>query len=58
MLFACEAYGVRLIFARCSADYAGRLNTHLPLEIRLIIIKSDGSVVIHRDIQQSALNWL
>ncbi|MFT4230267.1 MAG: endonuclease NucS [Microbacterium sp.] len=49
---------MRLVVARCSVDYAGRLNTHLPLATRLIMLKSDGSVVIHRDIQQSALNWM
>lgn len=40
---------MRLVIARCSADYVGRLNTHLPMATRLIIVKADGSVLIHSD---------
>jgi RecB family endonuclease NucS len=49
---------VRLIIARCSVDYSGRLNTHLPLATRLIMIKADGTVAFHRDIQHAPLNWM
>lgn len=54
----CETGRVRLIIARCSVDYSGRLNTHLPLATRLIMIKADGTVAFHRDIQHAPLNWM
>jgi RecB family endonuclease NucS len=40
---------VRLIVARCSVDYEGRLSAHLPLATRLIMVKRDGCVAIHAD---------
>jgi RecB family endonuclease NucS len=49
---------VRLVIARCSVDYSGRLTTHLPLATRLIMLKSDGTVAFHRDIQYQPLNWM
>ncbi len=49
---------MRLIIARCSVDYSGRLNTHLPLATRLIMIKADGTVAFHRDIQHAPLNGM
>jgi endonuclease len=49
---------VRIVIARCSVDYTGRLSAHLPLATRLIIIKADGSVVIHNDAGTKALNWM
>jgi endonuclease len=49
---------VRLIIARCSVDYSGRLNTHLPLATRLVMIKADGTVAFHRDVQHAPLNWM
>ena len=49
---------MRLIIARCSVDYAGRLSAHLPLATRLIMIKADGSLVIHSDSGTKALNWM
>ncbi len=49
---------MRLIIARCSVDYSGRLNTHLPLAKRLIMVKADGTVAFHRDIQHQPLNWM
>src|SRR4029079_13949893 len=36
---------VRLVIARCSVDYAGRLTAHLPSAPRLLIVKADGSVL-------------
>jgi RecB family endonuclease NucS len=39
-------------------DYAGKLSAHLPLATRLIIIKADGSVLIHNDAGTKALNWM
>jgi RecB family endonuclease NucS len=40
---------VRLIVARCAVDYTGRLSTHLPEAVRLLMIKADGSVSIWHD---------
>lgn len=40
---------MRLIVARCEARYTGRLDTFLPEALRLVMIKSDGSVMIHAD---------
>lgn len=49
---------MRLIIARCSVDYAGRLSAHLPLATRLIMVKADGSLLIHSDTGTKALNWM
>jgi RecB family endonuclease NucS len=40
---------VRLVVARCSVDYEGRLSAHLPMATRLIMVKRDGCVAIHAD---------
>jgi RecB family endonuclease NucS len=40
---------VRLIIARCEVDYAGRLAAHLPAAVRLVMVKADGSVLVHSD---------
>ena len=40
---------MRLVIAKCSVDYVGRLTAHLPPAIRLIMVKSDGSVLVHSD---------
>jgi RecB family endonuclease NucS len=50
---------MRLIVARCSARYSGRLDTLLPEALRLIMIKSDGSVMLHADAGgYKPLNWM
>jgi endonuclease len=50
---------VRLVIARCSVDYAGRLSAHLPLAMRLLIVKADGSVLVHSDGgSYKPLNWM
>jgi endonuclease len=50
---------VRLVIARCSVDYAGRLSAHLALATRLLIVKADGSVAIHSDTgSYKPLNWM
>ena len=50
---------MRLIIARCSVDYVGRLDAHLPMATRLILIKADGSVSIHADDRAyKPLNWM
>src|SRR5436309_1831955 len=40
---------MRLVIARCAVDYAGRLTAHLPSAIRLLVVKADGSVLVHSD---------
>ena len=40
---------MRLIVARCEVRYSGRLAALLPPALRLIIIKADGSVLVHAD---------
>jgi len=50
---------VRLVIARCSVDYVGRLSAHLPLATRLVMVKADGSVSVHADDRAyKPLNWM
>ena len=50
---------MRLVIATCSVDYAGRLDTHLPAARRLLIVKADGSVLVHADGGgYKPLNWM
>ncbi len=47
------------MIARCSVDYAGRLSAHLPLATRLLVLKADGSVLVHSDsLSYKPLNWM
>lgn len=50
---------MRVVIARCSVDYQGRLTAHLPLATRLIMVKADGCVAIHADGgAYKPLNWM
>lgn len=50
---------MRLVIARCSVEYAGRLDAHLPEATRLIMVKADGCVAIHADGgAYKPLNWM
>ena len=50
---------MRLVIARCSVDYEGRLDAHLPMAERLIMLKADGCVAIHADGgAYKPLNWM
>jgi RecB family endonuclease NucS len=50
---------MRLVIARCSVDYVGRLTSHLPSALRLLLVKADGSVSIHADDRAyKPLNWM
>src|SRR3954465_11976252 len=63
---------VRLVIARCSVDYIGRLAPPrrpgrpggrppppLPMATRLLLVKADGSVSIHADDRAyKPLNWM
>jgi len=50
---------VRLLVARCTVDYSGRLSARLDSAPRLILLKADGSVSIHADDRAfKPLNWM
>ena len=50
---------MRLIVARCEVTYSGRLNAFLPESTRLLMLKDDGSVLIHADSGGfKPLNWM
>jgi RecB family endonuclease NucS len=50
---------VRLIVARCEVSYTGRLGAFLPESTRLVMLKSDGSVLVHADAGgYKPLNWM
>ncbi len=47
-----------IVVAECSAVYAGRLDTTLPIGVRTIMVKSDGTILIHGDSKSKPLNWM
>ena len=50
---------MRIFVATCSVDYSGRLSAHLDTALRVIMIKADGSVLIHSDGgSYKPLNWM
>ena len=50
---------MRVVIASCSVDYSGRLDAHLPRATRLIMVKADGSVLVHSDGgAYKPLNWM
>lgn len=50
---------MRLVVARCTVDYSGRLDAHLPAAVRLIMVKADGCVAVHADGgAYKPLNWM
>ena len=50
---------MRLVIAECSVDYAGRLTAHLPRAKRLLMLKNDGSILVHSDSgSYKPLNWM
>ncbi len=50
---------MRLVIARCSVDYTGRLTAHLPTATRLLMVKADGCVTVHSDGgAYKPLNWM
>ncbi len=54
-----EGSDVRLVIARCSVDYKGRLAARLPEAVRLVMVKADGCVAIHADtLAYKPLNWM
>ena len=50
---------MRLVVARCTVEYQGRLAATLPEAVRLIMVKADGCVAIHSDGgAYKPLNWM
>ena len=50
---------MRVVIASCAVDYSGRLDAHLPRATRLIMVKADGSVLVHSDGgSYKPLNWM
>ncbi len=50
---------MRLVVARCSVTYEGRLTAYLPPAVRLLMVKADGCVAIHADGgAYKPLNWM
>ncbi len=50
---------MRVIVARCSVTYEGRLGARLPEATRLLVLKADGSIAVHSDAQAyKPLNWM
>ncbi len=50
---------MRLVVARCTVDYDGRLQAHLPEAVRLVMVKADGCVAVHADGgAYKPLNWM
>ena len=50
---------MRLLVARCEVRYSGRLSAVLPEAVRLLILKGDGSVLVHDDAGgYKPLNWM
>ena len=50
---------MRLVVARCEVRYTGRLSAFLPEATRLLLLKADGSVLVHADAGgYKPLNWM
>ncbi len=50
---------MRLVIADCTVDYTGRLSAHLPRANRLLMLKGDGSILVHSDSgSYKPLNWM
>ena len=50
---------MRLLVARCEVSYTGRLTAFLPESTRLLMLKSDGAVLVHADAGgYKPLNWM
>jgi hypothetical protein len=50
---------MRVIVARCEVEYSGRLSALLPEALRLLMLKADGSVLVHADAGgYKPLNWM
>lgn len=49
---------MRMVIARCTVNYTGRLSAYLPEATRLLLLKADGTFLIHSDVGSKPLNWM
>ena len=52
-----ERGGMLTLVGKCEVDYDGRASSHLPPGERLVILKPDGTLLVHRDEQRKPVNW-
>ena len=52
-----ERGGMLTLVGECEVDYDGRASSYLGLGERLIILKPDGTLLVHRDEQRTPVNW-
>lgn len=54
-----SVHEMRLVIARCSARYEGRLSSTLDEAVRLVMVKADGCVALHADVgAYKPVNWM
>ena len=49
--------GMLTLVGECEVEYDGRASSHLPPGERLVILKPDGTLLVHRDEQRKPVNW-
>jgi RecB family endonuclease NucS len=52
-----ECSGMVTLVGECEVDYDGRASSHLPPGERLVVLKPDGTLLVHRDEQRKPVNW-
>jgi RecB family endonuclease NucS len=52
-----ECGGMITLVGECEVEYDGRASSHLPAGERLVILKPDGTLLVHRDEQRKPVNW-
>jgi RecB family endonuclease NucS len=52
-----EHGGMLTLVGKCEVEYDGRASSYLPPGDRLVILKSDGTLLVHRDEQRTPVNW-
>jgi RecB family endonuclease NucS len=57
LYIAFERGGMLTLVGNCEVDYDGRTSSHLPSGERLVILKPDGTLLVHRDEQRKPVNW-
>ena len=45
------------VFGRCAVDYDGRATSHLGPGDRLVVLKPDGTLLVHQSEQRTPVNW-
>lgn len=53
-----SARAMLIIIGRCRVDYSGRAKSTLDYGERLVIVKRDGTVIVHQDINREPANWM